>query len=61
MGVKEFDKLPNDLKIKHNTYLSMFGAVSAMTKAGKVKLLESAVEKAHAQLPLARTLEVFRS
>ena len=57
--VEDFDALPNDLKVKHNTYLSMYGAMVSMLSPGRVKNLESEVSKAQAQLPLAKTLEAF--
>lgn len=56
----DFDRLPNDRKIRHNTYMSMFGALHAMTTQGSVKALEKEVTKSHAALPLAKTLEVFQ-
>lgn len=59
--VENFDGLPNDMKVKHNTYLSMFGAISAMTKTGAVKKLEGEVFRAQAALPLAKTLEAFKA
>jgi len=59
--VREFDRLPNELKIKHNAAMSGFGAIAAMMSAGRMKRLEERVEVAQQQLPLAKTLEVFRS
>lgn len=58
--VQNFDALPNDLKVKHNAAMSGFGAVVAMMSPGRMKKLEQKVEQAAAQLPLAKTLEVFR-
>lgn len=59
--VENFDGLPNDLKVKHNTYLSLFGAITAMSKTGSVKKLEGEVFRAQAALPLAKTLEAFKA
>jgi alkylated DNA nucleotide flippase Atl1 len=58
--VREFDRLPNDKKIEHNTGLSVLGAIAQCASAPAVKRVSRAVEHAKAQLPLARTLEAFR-
>lgn len=60
-SVREFDKLPNDMKIKHNAAMSGFGAIAAMLTTGRMKRLEEKVEVAQQQLPLAKTLECFKS
>lgn len=61
IAVVDFERLPNASKVKHNTYLSMFGAINAMTTGASVKALEKKVAETHEALPLAKTLEVFRS
>lgn len=58
--VVDFDGLPNDLKIKHNAGMSMFGAIANMLKPSSVRALENEVAKAQASLPLAKTLEAFK-
>lgn len=58
--VNEFDRLPNDMKVKHNAALSGFGAIAAIMSPGRVKALEQDVAKAGSQLPLAKTLEAFK-
>lgn len=58
--VREFDSLPNELKIKHNAALSGFGAIASIMSPGRVKALEEQVAKAGQQLPLAKTLESFK-
>lgn len=58
--VQDFEALPNDMKIKHNAAVSGFGAIAAMLTPGRMKKLEDQVEKASAQLPLAKTLEAFK-
>lgn len=58
--VQEFDKLPNELKVKHNAALSGFGAIASIMSPGRVKTLEEHVARAGAQLPLAKTLEAFK-
>lgn len=59
--VADFAALPNDLKVKHNTFLSMFGAIASMMKPKAVKRVETEVTRAQAALPLAKTLEAFKS
>lgn len=58
--VQDFAALSNDMKIKHNAAVSGFGAIAAMLTPGRMKKLEDSVEKASAQLPLAKTLEAFK-
>lgn len=58
--VSDFDALPNELKVKHNASMSGFGAIMAMMKPSGMRKLETAVQKASQQLPLAKTLEAFR-
>lgn len=57
--IADFDSLPNEVKVRHNAALSLFGALNIMTKPKQVKKLESAVAAAAKELPLGRTLEVF--
>lgn len=59
-AVDNFDNLPNDIKIKHNTYASVFGALHAITTKPSIKKLEGKVEAAQEKLPLAKTLEAFK-
>jgi len=58
-AVRDFDALPNDSKIRHNTYASVLGALSMATTAARMKKLEGRVAEAKASLPLAKTLEAF--
>lgn len=58
--VVDFDDLPAEAKVQHNTYMSLFGALSTITKAHAVKKLEGRVQQAHQQLPLLKTLEAFK-
>lgn len=57
--VREFDKLENDMKIKHNAAMSGFGAIASILAPGRMKSLEEKVASVQAQLPLAKTLEAF--
>lgn len=61
LSIQDFDALPNEMKVKHNAYVSLLGAVVAISTDKKVHQLEQHVENARAALPLAKTLEVFRT
>lgn len=56
----DFAKLPNEAKVKHNTYLSVFGALASFTQSGALKAIEKKIGDSKEALPLAKTLEVFR-
>lgn len=58
--VANFDTLPAESKVRHNTFASMFNVLSNITKPGQVKKLEADIAKAQQQLPLAKTLESFK-
>lgn len=58
--VQDFEALPNELKVRHNAAVSGFAAIANMLKTGSMKKLETAVEHAREQLPLAKTLEAFK-
>lgn len=60
VSMVDFDVLPNDRKIKHNTYMSVFGALHQLTAPKAVRAVESKVSQAQAALPLALTLDAFR-
>lgn len=55
----EYANLPNEHKIKHNTVASMLGALTVFTSKPAALRVEAAVSRAHASLPLQRTLEAF--
>lgn len=58
--VANFDDLPAESKVQHNTFMSLFGALAVITRAKSVKKLEGHVQQAHEQLPLVKTLEAFK-
>lgn len=57
--VKEFDKLPNELKIKHNAMVSIFGAMSLMTRQPNIKKVESNMQETQEKIGARKTLELF--
>lgn len=56
-SVSNFAALPNELKIKHNTNISMLGALTHLIRPASVKRLESHVMEAATVLPSAKVLE----
>lgn len=60
IGSVDYDKLSNESKVKHNTYLSVLGALGAITQTSKVAALERSVKDAHAQLSIGSTLEALK-
>lgn len=61
LSVKEFDKLPNADKIRHNAVVSLLGAVQQIATENKVKSLEKHVTNSQAALPTAKALEIFKN
>lgn len=58
-AVQNFDKLPNEQKVKHNALLSVFGAITAMGRAKSIARVEQEVKRTSQSLSLSATLEVF--
>lgn len=56
-----YQALANDAKVRHNAQISLLGAIVALSKPSSIKRLEKSVAKEHEQLPVAKTLEVFRT
>ncbi len=59
-AIDDFDGLPNDAKVNHNMALSVLGVFRHMTKPKKIEQLEQKITETKAQLPLNKTLEIFR-
>ena len=57
--VEDFDALSSEHKARHNAAISMYGALSLMTRQKQILKLEEAVKDAQAKLPLKKTLELF--
>lgn len=57
--VANFETLPEESKVSHNTSLSILSVLVHMTKPSTVKQLESKIEQVKIALPLARTLEAL--
>lgn len=56
----DYDKLPNESKIRHNAAASMFGAIHHVSSQKSIGKLESKVKELSGTLPLAKTLEAFK-
>lgn len=56
----DFDKLPNDQKIAHNSKMSVLGVLHQVTAPGKLKQIEAQVAKTNTRLNLETTLEAFK-
>lgn len=59
-AVAEFDKLPNEKKLEHNTYMSLLGCISQATTERQIGKLTSKVLEAKDKLPLGKTLDALR-
>jgi hypothetical protein len=59
-NVADFASLPADVQTRHNTGLSMMGALRAATAPKTIKVLEARVAMAAAPLALAKTLDAFK-
>jgi hypothetical protein len=57
----DFDSLPNEKKILHNVYASLFGTLSHFSRAKSVKALSENASSQTGQLPVAKTLEILSS
>jgi hypothetical protein len=60
-AVHDYDALPKDDQVQHNTHLSIFGAIGQFTRPMMVLRLSGAVEEAKDRLPLAKMLEAVKS
>lgn len=59
LRVRDYVALPQEQKVQHNAYASLFGAISEMVSPSNIARIASAVEKAEKELPLKKTLELF--
>lgn len=58
-AVGDFNALPNDKKIKHNTLLSLLGTVAAFVRPSVMKKLETSVANNAGKLSVGDTLKAF--
>lgn len=58
-AVRDFNALPNESKIQHNTFLSVFGAIAHLGTESATAKIEQKVREASQSLSLGKTLEAF--
>jgi hypothetical protein len=56
----DYEKLTTEGRVKHNLFLSLFGALIQGTTRQKVKRLEAEVERVQTQLSIGSTLDLFK-
>ena len=56
----DYAKLDRDSQVQHNAHLSVLGALYQATKPSALRRVETQVQTAQEQLPLAKTLEAFK-
>ena len=60
MTTVDYDKLTKVLQVQHNTYLTLYGTHSYFSKAQQIKQVEEKVVEAQRQLPIGKTLDIFK-
>jgi hypothetical protein len=58
--VKDFSAMPRQIQVRHNTLVSVMGAVAHFSKESAIKKVEAKVAESSQALPLGKTLEVFK-
>lgn len=58
--VQDFQALPEELKVKHNTSASILSAIHGALRKKALRCVESRVRESVDKLPLAKTLEAFK-
>lgn len=58
-AVADFDALPNEKKIKHNTLLSLLGTVTAFMRPATAKKIATSVAQNSGKLSVGDTLRAF--
>jgi hypothetical protein len=56
----DYDRLPRGEQIMHNARLSQIGALSFFSTEHNLKKIEKKVEEAQKQLPIGKTLDIFK-
>lgn len=60
VAVKDFDAMPNDSKLAHNSYASMLGAIAQFSNDGTLKTIQGRVsDAAGGEIGYAKTLALF--
>ncbi len=61
LGIKNFDSLSNESKIKHNAAASIFGVFQIMASSKSTKKIETAVAASNDAIPSMRLLDIFKA
>lgn len=59
-SVTTVDQMAPEKRVEHNARLSLFAAITAMTKPKAIDALKSTVSAVGNELPFAKTLEAFK-
>lgn len=59
-AVQEFDKLPQDLRLKHNATSSLLAAIQAVSKAKTVRQLETTISPQNGKISVGRIFEELK-
>jgi hypothetical protein len=58
--VSDFDNLPNEAKVDHNSSLSILGAIDLFSKKDSINKISNQVKTANDRLAIGQTLELFQ-
>jgi len=59
--VKNFNELPNDVKIKHNANLSALGVISLFSKNKSISKIEDQTKVSNDLISIGKTMELFNN
>lgn len=58
--ISDLESLPNDEKIRLNTYASTLGAINQFSTAKSVKKIQNIVKEVQEQIPFMKMLDIFK-
>lgn len=61
LSCADMDNLNNDQKLEVATHSSVIGAIAVITKPSKIRLIKAAVQQSEKQLPVNKSLEIFKT
>lgn len=61
LSCADMDGLTNEQKLDLATHTSVVGTISLITRPAKIKLIKAAVQQAEKQLPVNKSLEIFKT
>jgi hypothetical protein len=60
-SVQNYDALTHEQKVAHGVTASALSVLAYATKEAQLKRIEAVIQKSPSTLPLAKTLEAFKS